>query len=279
MANSLLTSQPIEQSPKQSELHETLLTERKLQHALAWTLSFILHVLVLFTIAALAIFIPGGTGGKTDGKLDLGVVYEVDTVVEVNGDQFLTDESGGGASGGGSDATAAAIASSLPSSAAPPTGGDSLLVGLLPSNQPPSDGDGNAAGGLGLGNGGSALGSGGGSPKAKTKVFGVEGEGRRFVYVFDRSDSMNGYSGRPFAAARNELRRSIESLSDVHEFQIIFYNDEPFPFGGLDSNGPRMLFGNARNKEIANSFVRDMSATGGTQHLKALRMAINLHPM
>ncbi len=148
----------------------------------------------------------------------------------------------------------------------------------MPSNQPPSEGNGNASGGLGLGNGGSELGSGGGSPKVKTKVFGIEGEGRRFVYVFDRSDSMNGYSGRPFAAARSELRHSIESLSEAHEFQIIFYNDEPFPFGGLDSNGPRMLYGNARNKEIANAFVRDMSATGGTQHLKALRMALNLRP-
>ncbi len=114
MANSVLTSQPIEQPTKHSELQETLLTERKLQHALAWTLSFILHVLVLFTIAALAIFIPGGTGGKTDGALDLGVVYEVDTVVAVNGDEFLTEEFGGGASGGGSEAIAATVAASLP---------------------------------------------------------------------------------------------------------------------------------------------------------------------
>ena len=35
------------------------------------------------------------------------------------------------------------------------------------------------------------------SAEATTMVFGVSGSGSRFVYVFDRSDSMNGFGGKP----------------------------------------------------------------------------------
>ena len=60
-----------------------------------------------------------------------------------------------------------------------------------------------------------------------TGVFGVEGEGSKFVYVFDRSGSMQGFQGRPLAAAKRELITSLESLESVHQFQVIFYNERP----------------------------------------------------
>ncbi len=263
---------------KQREFEQALLTEQKLQHILSWALSFILHVLVLFVIAAVFAYIPRGTGGEGDGPIDTTIIYEMTAAVDVSGDQFQEDERGGGAIGGGDDASAALATASLPGADSSPVNNASLLVGLLPSSDAPAGGAGNAAGGLGLGNGGSQLGSGGGNPKVKTKVFGIEGEGRRFVYVFDRSDSMNGYSGRPYAAAKAELRRSLESLSESHEFQVIFYNDAPVAFGGMESNGPRWMLGSTANKRNANAFVRDIQATGGTQHLRALRMALSMNP-
>ena len=264
--------------PKQSELEQALLTEQKLQHILSWALSFILHVLVLFVIAAVFAYIPNGTGGDRDGPIDTAIIYEMTAAVDVSGDQFQEEESGGGAIGGGDESVAASAVANLPGADSSPIDNASLLVGLLPSANAPAGGEGNASGGLGLGNGGSQLGSGGGSPKVKTKIFGIEGEGRRFVYVFDRSDSMNGYSGRPFSAAKAELRKSLESLSEGHEFQVIFYNDAPVAFGGLESNGPRWMLGSEANKRNANAFVRDIPATGGTQHLRALRMALTLNP-
>lgn len=263
---------------KQRELEKALLTEQKLQHVLSWALSFILHVFVIFVIAAVFAYIPNGTGANRDGPIDTAIIYEMTAAVDVSGDQFQEEESGGGAIGGGDDTSAANAAASLPGADSSPIDNATLLVGLLPSGEAPAGGAGNAAGGLGLGNGGSQLGSGGGNPKVKTKVFGIEGEGRRFIYVFDRSDSMNGNSGLPFAAAKAELRKSLETLSEGHEFQIIFYNDAPVAFGGLESNGPRWMLGSELNKRNANSFVRDIQATGGTQHLRALRMAISMNP-
>ncbi|MDX1925852.1 MAG: hypothetical protein SFV81_05010 [Pirellulaceae bacterium] len=262
---------------KHRELHEVMLSEQRLQGMLAWALSFILHVLVLFVLAALLVFVPGGTGGDKSEDIDTSMIYEMAVAIEVSGDQFLTEESGGGASGGKTAETESAAAS-LPGSDSAPMNSSAVLEGLLPTNDGPPGGKGNAAGGLGLGNGGAQLGAGGGIQKVKTKVFGIEGEGRRFVYVFDRSDSMNGYEGRPFAVAKAELQKSLESLNEAHEFQIIFYNDAPLAFGGSDSNSPRLMLGSEHQKKTATDFVRDIQATGGTQHLRALRMALSLNP-
>ena len=277
LSNPARTKPIAEEQLKHRELHQVMLSEQRLQGMLAWALSFILHVLVLFVLAALLVFVPGGTGGEKADVIDTSMVYDMSVSMEVSGDQFQTEESGGGASGGKAADTASAAAS-LPGSDSPPINSAEVLVGLLPTNDGPPGGKGNAAGGLGLGNGGAQLGSGGGIQKVKTKVFGIEGEGRRFVYVFDRSDSMNGYEGRPFAVAKAELQKSLESLNEAHEFQIIFYNDAPLAFGGSDSNSPRLLIGGQHQKKTASDFVRDIQATGGTQHLRALRMALNLNP-
>src|SRR5262245_26111248 len=58
----------------------------------------------------------------------------------------------------------------------------------------------------------------------ETRVFGVRGRGTRFVYVFDRSSSME---GGPLLAAKRELIASLQNLQSVHQFQIIFYNQQP----------------------------------------------------
>ena len=263
---------------KHRELQQALLTEQKLQGILAWALSFILHVLILFVMAALLVFVPGGTGGDKEEIIDTSMIYETAVSMEISGDEFETEEVGGGASGGQAAADTASAAASLPGADSAPINNAAVLEGLLPSNEGLKGGNGNAAGGLGLGNGGAQLGAGGGMSKVKTKVFGIEGEGRRFVYVFDRSDSMNGYEGRPFAVAKAELKKSLESLNEAHEFQIIFYNDAPLSVGGADSNSPRLMLGSAHFKKAATDFVRDIQATGGTQHLRALRMALSLNP-
>ena len=57
-----------------------------------------------------------------------------------------------------------------------------------------------------------------------TEVFGIQGTGTNFVYVFDRSGSMGGFGGRPLAAAKAELIDSLDSIGPNQQFQIIFYN-------------------------------------------------------
>lgn len=106
--------------------------------------------------------------------------------------------------------------------------------------------------------------------KIRTSVYGLEGEGHKFVYVFDRSESM---VGTPLEAAKAELIESLGHLDKVHQFQIIFYNHVPSFF-----NPKRLSFGNPANKKEAQRFVAGMTAAGGTKHFPALIQAIHLHP-
>ena len=111
---------------------------------------------------------------------------------------------------------------------------------------------------------------------AQTQVFGVKGEGTKFLYVFDRSSSMEVPKGRPMAAAKAELLASLKDLKSTHQFQIIFYNHL---LSVCDSgSGPRMLWGDERGKATAEEFVRRTKGDGGTKHLPALLTALRLQP-
>ena len=112
---------------------------------------------------------------------------------------------------------------------------------------------------------------------ARTTVFGVEGEGNRFIYVFDRSGSMAGFDARPLRTAKAELLKSLSDLQPIHQFQIVFYNEKPRifnPGGGR----PQMMWGDAASKRLAQAFVNSISGTGSTDHLAALRKALALDP-
>ncbi len=120
---------------------------------------------------------------------------------------------------------------------------------------------------------GAPPGAGGLGGKAAVNVFGTQGVGNKFVYVFDRSLSM-GDSGRsPLEAAKGEMIRSLDSLGDMHQFQIIFYNEKPFPW-----NDGKLAFGTEQNKERARRFIGSITAFGRTEHEDALKLAIKMHP-
>ena len=111
----------------------------------------------------------------------------------------------------------------------------------------------------------------------ETRVFGVKARGLSFAYVFDRSNSMSSYEGRPLAAAKRELLASLQQLQSTHQFQIIFYNHEPRLMKSFEGE-PRMVFGNDEGKQLAESFVASITADGGTDHVKALRMGLQMGP-
>jgi hypothetical protein len=116
------------------------------------------------------------------------------------------------------------------------------------------------------------------SEVTRTDVFGIEGRGSTFVYVFDRSGSMTEYQGRPLAAAKAELIKSLEVLRATHQFQIIFYNHEVTVFNPLRPQPPRMVFGTDQNKQAAEQFISQIHGAGGTNHLDPLRLALGLAP-
>ena len=144
---------------------------------------------------------------------------------------------------------------------------------------------GGSGGGEGKGQG-DGIGDGTG-PGSATGVFGLRDEGRRIVYVFDRSESMNSKftlnsEGRSRSvtsldAAKKELIKSINELADGGEFQMIFYNDEPLPFPDHYSTDG-LSRADARTKEFAQQFVYNLIAERNTNHVDALLMAMKLKP-
>lgn len=112
---------------------------------------------------------------------------------------------------------------------------------------------------------------------ARTGVFGVSGVGYKFVYVFDRSGSMDGHGGAPLAAAKAELIHSLHELGKMHQFQIIFYNEAPRIFT-LSGNDGRLTFATEQNRRLAERFVNGITADGATQHEDALTMALRMNP-
>lgn len=210
-------------------------------------------------------------GIDTDRPVGVAVVHNVNGEREYfTGDTQIDASS---AAAGGNSAAKHPLSDTLPSDAELNVD----LSGILPSE---SGGAGDAAGDL-L-NPGDMRGTGtrdttdlGGT--VKTQVFGIEGEGSRFVYVFDRSASMNGFGGRPLRAAKRELMTSLNDLERLHQFQIIFYNERPRVFNP-EGGTPKLVWGDKSSKKLAGRFVSGIAADGGTRHIEAISLALRMGP-
>jgi hypothetical protein len=239
----------------------------------AWLLSLTLHATILVTLGLLVRVTQ--RGGELETARGGGIVLarDVEGEAEYYGQSAAATENTAAA-----EQSADSITSALPASDAIPV----ELRGNLP--QLPS-----APSNAGIGPTlpeATAMTSGGGLPQrgsiggnqAKTSIFGAEGVGSKFVYVFDRSASMDGYQGRPLRAAKGELIASLNDLDKVHQFQIIFYNESPTVFNPDHPQAPRMLFGDDQTKRLAQNFVSGVIAAGGTQHMEALNLALGMNP-
>jgi hypothetical protein len=140
------------------------------------------------------------------------------------------------------------------------------------AGQPAGSGQPNAA--QFIQGGGGRRGSPGGGGEANVSVFGVQGTGTKFVYLFDRSSSME---GAPLAAAKRQLLESLASLESIHQFHVIFFNTKTQSFD-ITGGGRRIAFATDRNKQLAANFVGGITADGGTDRLTALREAITFAP-
>ncbi len=245
----------------------------------AWLLSFLLHC-SLFTVAAI-LFRATPRGIPEPGRGAGIVLVKASAAGKV--EYFAEEGAGGNAHAGGSPLTGAVanttrVPNPLPGmEQLPQSAGPQLPSGLANLGLPGEDSGLPGAGGFTQGGPQGNVGT-GIKGEAIVEVFGVQGSGSRFVYVFDRSLSMSGYQGRPLAAAQRELIKSLESLGSVHQFQMVFYNEEPKVFGARPGQSVSLVFGNDENKKRAATFVNGITADGGTRHMEALVKALSMGP-
>lgn len=240
-------------------------------------LSFGFHLVVLLLLGLWWGSQPKGTEkSQNDRPIGIAVVHQLPDRQRYTEVQSSIEESESSEDTTTSDASSSSLAP--PSDLAPPLD----LAGILNSLQSdpsPVDGTGLAGEsdlpGDAFSTGSSA--QNGEGEEATTMVFGVSGSGTHFVYVFDRSDSMNGFSGRPLRAAKSELIRSLGSLTERQQFQIIFYNDQPRPFS-LPGMPMSMVRAESGNLDLARNYIRSIAAYGGTEHESALKLALRMGP-
>jgi hypothetical protein len=242
----------------------------------AWAFSMLMHVVLILALALWLDRTPSGQGTEPDRPVGIAVAHRMADHTQYEPIEPQQAESPAEADAA-NEAAAMAAAASAPPSAAQPLDVDGLLAAVTETPMPDSGGSGSGSAlDSGSGSGAGPLRDGqGGAPAASTTFFGVSGSGRRFAYVFDRSDSMNGFDARPLRAAKQEVLRSLNLLGPNQSFQIIFYNNRPSYF---EAAGFLMLPADDAMKRRAANFVRNMDAFGGTEHYDALRMALKLQP-
>ena len=114
-----------------------------------------------------------------------------------------------------------------------------------------------------------------GAKQGRTSFFNINAEGNRFVYVIDRSGSMDEF--KQLRVARSELLASMQSLDSTQQFHVIFYNQE-YREMRLRNREPGLIWATDINRTLAGQFLREVTPAGGTDHLPALRKALNYRP-
>jgi len=248
------------------------------ERSISWIVSAVVHLLLFLVFSWWWTPPRRGVAIEPDRDAAIVLVGEVAGKVEYYGsEENAADAKSSDAANSPGDSRDR-LAAALPGGGAPPID----PAGALPSGPAPGAGgigDGGLPGAGDLTKGGSTGAAGRvGTDKGHTYLFGIQGVGNKFLYVFDRSASMEGYEGRPLMAAKAELSKSLAQLEAIHQFQIIFYNDRQNVFNPYLPQAPRMLFADEKHKDLAQRYVRSVTADGGTRHLEALRIALGLHP-
>ena len=258
---------------------ENLALEVPHRPAPALLFSVFFHVILLLIIGLLVSRAASGTGGTTDRQVGIAMVHRMPDRDRYTDAAESSQESEAESTEQATSAASDTAAAAPPADLSPPIDIAGLLQAMKATPSPVS--------GTGLAGETSLTGDAFGSQSGKKSMssgeeatammFGVSGSGNEFVYVMDRSDSMNGYNGRPLRAAKSELIRSLRSLSDRQRFQIIFYNDKPAPFRPAGM-GFQMVPGESSIVTVAEQYVKSITAFGGTEHQSAIHLALRMSP-
>lgn len=235
--------------------------------ARAWLVSSLLHTALFILLALFWQPSRRGTGDLIDRPVGIAVFHETK-----NGDLYELSDAG-------QPQDQAADSSSSASSMAAPLDLAELTKDLI-GYKAESGSIGAAVGKIGEGvSGTGGKGSNGNQAGGSTTAsfMGLQGTGSNFVYVLDRSASMEEFQGAPMRFAKSELLKSIASLGDRNQFQIVFYNESPGSLSNGTSAG-RLLAANEMNKEKASRFVKAIKPSGGTEHIPGLKMGLSFAP-
>jgi len=126
---------------------------------------------------------------------------------------------------------------------------------------PSADGSRGGAAELGLTNSNSR-----GGPKSR--FFGFGGNAHHIVYVVDRSGSM----AVAFDLVRHEMLKSISRLQPVQDFDIILFANNKV----IEGPRKRLAAADNANKLAAQRFMRQITASGQTTALPAMRRAFKV---
>jgi len=107
------------------------------------------------------------------------------------------------------------------------------------------------------------------------EYFGTVATGNRFVYVVDRSNSMD---GARFNRAVAELLRSLDRLQPDQSFYVVLFSDDMRRMFDEHGTEPEMRAATAENKDRLRGWLAGVATGGGTHPKKAIRFALSLRP-
>ncbi len=111
-------------------------------------------------------------------------------------------------------------------------------------------------------------------PAATIGVFGSGPlEGRRFVFVIDRSRSMGSSGLGVIDRAQKELAAAIDQLQNNHWFQVVAYNERTTTIARRE-----MLRATDENKKLLPEFMSNLISYGATNHENGLVAALSFQP-
>ena len=117
---------------------------------------------------------------------------------------------------------------------------------------------------------------GGAAKRGVTEFFGIRAAAESFVYVVDKSGSMD--AAAEFAVAKREVLASLDTLGPRQKFQVLFFNGGLAPMEERGRKEGGFYLATNFNKTLARQFVGAQTPGGGTEPLAALEAALELEP-